>query len=138
MSINEQLKAMNDFINSEKGKQYMLDYFDSLKRLKQHEDRWTDRMYNRIKDNIDESIEHLDKWYSSDKYRDREYKMGIEPRERLFWVLSDVAEKYGRECTEQEMDIYANMFTGSMFVIGSYVIQVMHGQGSVIRIDKMC
>ena len=138
MNMNEQLKAMNDFINSEEGKKSMMDYFNSLERLKQHEDRWTDRMYNRIKDNIDESIEHLIKWYDSNKYRDREYKINYEPRETLLWVLFHVAEKHGRECTEQEMDIYANMFTGSMFVIGSYVIQVMHGQGSVIRIDKIC
>jgi len=138
MGINEQLQAMNDFINSEKGKQYMLDYFDSLERLKQHDDRWTDRMYERIKDNIDESIEHLSKWYDSDKYRDREYKKGYEPRERLLWVLFHVAEEYGRECTEEEYNKYGNWFTGEMYILGSYAIQVMNGQGSVIRIDKIC
>jgi len=138
MSINEQLQAMNDFINSEKGKQYMLDYLDSLERLKQHDDRWTDRMYERIKDNIDESIEHLSKWYDSDKYRDREYKKGYEPRERLLWVLFHVAEDYGRECTEEEYNKYGNWFTSEMYILGSYAIQVMNGQGSVIRIDKIC
>lgn len=138
MGINEQLQAINDFINSEKGKKSMMDYFDSLERLKQHDDRWTDRMYERIKDNIDESIEHLIKWYYSDKYRDREYKKGYEPREQLLWVLFHVAEDYGRECTEQEAEQYANMFTGEIYILGSYAIQVMHGQGSVIRIDKIC
>jgi hypothetical protein len=29
------------------------------------------------------------------------------------------------------------MFTGEAYYIGSYVIQVIHGQGSAIRIDKI-
>ena len=93
-------------------------------------------MWNRIKDDIDGSIEHLDNWYESDKYRDREYKMGFEPREKLFWVLLGVAEKYGSEVGD-EYEIYANPFTGEMYKLGSYIIQVMHGQGSVIVIDKI-
>ena len=138
MGINEQLQAIDNFLDSEEGKLYMETYHIKIHLGKQHNDRWVERVYNRIKDNIDESIEHLDKWYSSDKYRDREYKINYEPRETLFWVLFDIAEKYGRECTEQEVEQYANMFTGAMYIIGSYVIQVMHGQGSVIRIDKIC
>jgi len=137
MSIDKQLQAMTEFLDSEEGKQYMLNYFAELELEEQHNDRWVDRMYNRIKDNIDESIKYLIDWYDSDDYRDREWKMNREPRERLFWVLFDVAKKYGRECSEQEEENYSNMFTGNMWVIGSYVIQVMHGQGSVIRIDKL-
>ncbi len=32
---------------------------------------------------------------------------------------------------------YLNEFTGQAYYIGSYVIQVMHGQGSVLRVDKL-
>ena len=126
-----------EFLDSPEGQKSLEDFANKLNREAEHRDAWTDRIWNRIKDNIDESIEHILNWYESDKYRDREYKMGFEPREDLLWVLFDVAEKYGRECTQEEVDIYANAFTGGMFVIGSHVIHVMHGQGSVIIIDKL-
>lgn len=137
METNKQLQLLRDHLNSEEGKRSIKEYFDKIELIEQHDARWADRMYERIKDNIDESIEHLLKWYDSDRYRNREYKMGYEPRERLLWVLLDVAEKYGRRATEDEWDIYGNTFTGMIYIFGSYAIQVMIGQGSVIRIDKM-
>lgn len=135
--MSEMLDKLRAFLDTPEGKKSLEDFSNKLVREQEHRDRCMERMWNRIKDNIDGSIEHLLNWYESDKYRDREYKMGYEPREDLLWVLLDVAEKYGRECTQEEVDIYANMFTGDMFVLGSYVIQVMNGQGSVIRIDKL-
>lgn len=137
METNKQLQLLDNFLNSEEGKQSMKEYFDKIELEKQHSARWADRMYERIKDNIDESIEHLLKWYDSDRYRDREYKMCYEPRERLLWVLLDVAEKYGRPATEDEWEVYGNMFTNGIYIFGSYAIQIMVGQGSAIRIDKM-
>jgi len=45
----------------------------------------------------------------------------------------EYAETYGEECNDEN---YFNDFTGDAYYLGSYVIQTMHGQGSVIRIDK--
>lgn len=128
------IKKLRDFLESEEGKKSIEEFALKMRRKDEHKERWIDRMWDRIKDDIDGSIEHLLKWYESDKYRDREYKMGYEPREQLLWVLFGCAGKYGKECTD---DSYANVFTGEMYCLGSYVIQVMHGQGSVIRIDKI-
>lgn len=128
------IKKLRDFLDSEEGKKSIEEFALKMRRKDEHKERWIDRMWDRIKDDIDGSIEHLLKWYESDKYRDREYKMGYEPREQLLWVLFGCAGKYGKECTD---DSYANVFTGEMYCLGSYVIQVMHGQGSVIRIDKI-
>ncbi len=129
------IEEMEAFFDSPEGKESLEKFAEKLRREQEHRDRWVDRMWNRIKDNIDGSIEHLDNWYSSDKYRDREHRRGYEARETLFWVLLGVAEKYGSEVGD-EYELYANPFTGEMFKIGSYIIQVMYGQGSVIRIDK--
>lgn len=131
------INKLSEFLDSEEGQRHMQEYFDKIQKLQEWDARWADRVWNHIKDNVDFYIEKLIAKYDSAKYRDREYKRGYEPREPLNWVLLDVAGKYGRECTEQEINTYANMFTGSMCVIGSYVIQVMHGQGSIIRIDKL-
>lgn len=123
--------------NSDEGRKRLNDYVISLEMENKHRERWVERMWNHIGNDIDNSIEKLLNWYGSDKYRNREYDMGYEPREGLLWILMDVAEKYGDECTVNEVDIYANMFTGDIRKIGSYIIQVMHGQGSVIRVDKI-
>ena len=79
-------------------------------------------------------IEKVLNKYESDSYKDRWYGRGIEPEEALSWFLFSYAERYGTPCYEKE---YLNMFTGEAYYLGSYVIQVMHGQGSVIRIDKV-
>lgn len=129
------IEEINAFFESPEGKESLEKFAEKLRREQEHRDRWVDRMWNRIKDDIDGSIEHLDNWYGSDKYRDREYRRGYEPREKLFWILLGVAEKYGSEVGD-EYEIYANQFTGEMYKLGSYYIQVMYGQGSVIRIDK--
>ena len=135
--MSEMLDKLKAFLNSPEGQKSLEEFANKLTRERELADTWVERMWSRIKDDIDGSIEHLLNWYESDKYRDREYKMGFEPRETLLWVLLEIAEKYGRECTQEEIDVYANMFTGDMFVLGSYIIQVMNGQGSVIRIDKI-
>jgi hypothetical protein len=135
--MSEMFDKLKAFLDSPEGQKSLDDFANKLKREAEHKDRWVERMWDRIKDDIDGSIEHLLKWYESDKYRDREYKMGFEPREDLLWLLLDIAEKYGQECTQEQVNTYANMFTGDIYVLGSYIIQVMHGQGSVIRIDKI-
>lgn len=135
--MGEMFDKLKLFLDSPEGQKSLDDFANILKREAEHKDRWVERVWDRIKDDIDGSIEHLLKWYESDRYRDREYKMGLEPREDLLWLLLDIAEKYGQECSKEQIDAYANMFTGDMYVLGSYVIQVMHGQGSVIRIDKI-
>ena len=129
------IEEINAFFESPEGKESLEKFAEKLRREDEYKDRWVDRMWNRIKGDIDGSIEHLDNWYGSDKYRDREYRRGYEPREKLFWILLGVAEKYGSEVGD-EYEIYANSFTGEMYKLGSYYIQVMYGQGSVIRIDK--
>jgi len=63
--------------------------------------------------------------------------MGLQPREELLWVLFGVAETHGEECTDEEVDLYANTFTRSIYKLESYVIQIMDGQGSIIAIDKI-
>lgn len=135
--MSDLLQKLRDFLATEEGKKSIEEFHLKLEREAEHKERWTERMWNRIQGDIDNSIEKLLTWYESDKYRDREYGMGYEPREDLLWVLFDVAEKYGTECSEDEIREFANTFTGGMRRIGSYVIQVMIGQGSVIRIDKV-
>ena len=131
------MKDLSEYLDSEEGRKDMEKYVEKLAKDLAHKDRWIERMWGRIKEDLDGSIDHMLKWYESDKYRDREYEMGFQPREELLWVLFGVAETHGEECTDEEVDLYANMFTRSIYKLGSYVIQIMDGQGSIIAIDKI-
>jgi len=131
------MKDLSEYLDSEEGRKDMEKYVEKLAKDLAHKDRWVERMWVRIKGDVDGSIEHMLKWYESDKYRDREYEMGFQPREELLWVLFGVAETHGEECTDEEVDLYANMFTRSIYKLGSYSIQIMDGQGSIIAIDKI-
>jgi len=131
------IEKINAFFDSPEGQKSLEKFAEKLKREQEHKDRWTDRMWERIQLDIDGSIDHMLKWYNSDSYRDREYNKGYQPREELLWVLFGVAEIHGEECTDEEVDLYANTFTRSIYKLGSYAIQIMDGQGSIIAIDKI-
>lgn len=131
------LEKLLEFLESEEGQKSLEKFAEKMQREEEHETRWKNRMWERINRDVDGSIARLLTWYDSDRYRDREFKLGYEPREKLLWVLLKVAEHHGSECSEEEIDAYANPFTGEMYKLGSYIIQVMHGQGSVIRINKL-
>ena len=131
------IEKINAFLDSPEGQKSLEKFAEKLKREQEHKDRWIDRMWGRIQSDIDGSIDHMLKWYNSDTYRDREYDKGYQPREELLWILFGVAETHGEECTDEEVDLYENTFTRSIYKLGSYAIQIMDGQGSIIAIDKI-
>ena len=125
---------MKDWFESEEGKQSLDRFVERMNRERDHQMRWTDRFKKWAEPDIDAAIEKICTWYESDKYRNREYKKGYEPRETLLWLAFEYAKENCKECDDDE---YLNDFTGAAYYIGSYVIQVMHGQGSALRIDKI-
>ena len=131
------IEEINAFFDSPEGKESLEKFAEKLRREDEYKDRWVDRMWGRIQSDIDGSIDLMLKWYNSDPYRDREYAKGYQPREELLWVLFGVAETHGEECTDEEVDLYANTFTRSIYKLGSYAIQIMDGQGSIVAIDKI-
>lgn len=122
-----------EFLNSEEGKESIERFAEKLEREHAHKERWVEKFKSRCEDNLDLAIESLLSKYDSDDYVNREYRLGYEPRETLLWLVWEYAEKYCKECEDES---YANPFTGGMYYIGSYVIQIMHGQGSVLKITK--
>jgi hypothetical protein len=131
---NQMLENLKAFLETDEGKESIERWGEKLRRAEERKDRWAEKFKQRCESDIDGSIEKILAKYDSKEYRDKEYGKGREPREDLLWVALEYAEKYCEECTDEK---YLNMFTGSAYYIGSYVIQVMHGQGSVIRIDKI-
>jgi hypothetical protein len=100
-----------------------------------------DRFYKKNKDNMSIIIEKIITKYDSDKYILKEYKLGYQPREELYWVLLSIAKQYGTkiEINEENTEKYSrlNMFTSVAYIFEGYLIQKMDGQGSVVRIYKI-
>lgn len=110
-----------------------IEYFDRIKRRQKIQARQIKRFHTKYAKKLDWVIKKLEDKYSSNTYKDKEYKMGREPRDPLYWFLIEYARKYCRECKNKK---YWNIFTGEAYYIGSYVIQVMNGQGSAVKIEK--
>lgn len=135
------MKAIHDHFNSEEGKKSMEEYFGRIAARQKIKDQQVKRIHRIYGNNIDSFIEKLNSVYESKTYRDKWYSKGCKPPEKLYWYLLDYAKKYGekinRKTNKDLLETYGNMFTSSIYKVGSYVIQRMDGQGSVIRIDKI-
>jgi hypothetical protein len=132
--MNNTLELLMDYMESDEGKEAMNQFVEKMKCDADRTNRWITKIHTYYGNDIDSLTEKLMSKYYSDEYVDREYyKCKCEPREPLLWLLLEYAEKYGKRCKNKK---YFNMFTGAAYYLGSYVIQTMHGQGSVIRIDK--
>jgi len=132
-TVMNKMKNIADFLDSEEGKKSMDEYFKKLQREEEHLHRWVEKFKSRYENNLDEIIEKLLNKYDSDEYVKREYSLGYQPRESLLWLVWEYARLNCEECLDEK---YFNSFTGDAFYIGSYVIQIMHGQGSVLKIEK--
>ena len=81
----------------------------------------------------DRIIRLIKEKYESDAYKDREYRLGYEPRCELMWLLDDYADFYGKSLPQDPdnpFDHHNNL------IDNKWVVTVMHGQGSVIHISE--
>lgn len=127
-------KKIDEWFDSEEGKKSIAEFAEKIEREERIKTNQLERLHKSGK--FLELTEKVIEKYNSDKYRDSWYKRGIEPPEDLFWFLFEYAEKYGRECEEQEWEQYGNMFTSSLFFVNGYYFNRVDGQGSVIKVIK--
>lgn len=137
MDVDKLIEKFEKILNSPEGKASVKEYWSKYEREQKHTADWVEKLKHHYGDNMDSIIEKLLNKYESKKYRDKEYKRGYEPREKLLWLVWEYAIKYGKECSDDVYDTYANSFTGGMRIVDSYVIQIMYGQGAVLRFDKL-
>jgi hypothetical protein len=128
------VEKLREFLDTEEGKKSIEEFGNKIKREEERKDRWIEKFKKLAESDIDAYLEKLIEKYDSDEYVRREYSLGYEPRESLLWIALGYAKKYCKECEDEK---YLNMFTGEAYYIGSYVIQVMNGQGSVVKIEKI-
>lgn len=129
-----EIDEIRKWFDSEEGKASLERSELEGKRRKAHEKRWVEKFRKWAEPDMNAAIERLLKWYESDKYVQREYKSGFEPRQPFLWIAWEYATKYCPPCEDEK---YFNPFTSDAYYIGDYVIQVMLGQGSAIKLDKV-
>ncbi len=135
----EKLKSMadrlHDYLETEEGKASLIEYFGGQERREQVERTQIERFHQKYGSNLDEVIAHIEAYYESDAYYNREVrKLGYEPRTPLYSFLYKYAEKYGKSTWARK---HMSGFNNIAYYIGeSYVIRVLHGQGSCVQVYK--
>jgi hypothetical protein len=130
------LDSLRDWLDSEEGQQSIIEFGEKLKRKRERQERYTQYIHDKFGNDIDKFIQKVFDKYNSEEYRDREYSLGREPMEVLYWTLLEYAKEYGVEFTEQEYEDYSCMFTGEMYYLGDWIFEVLHGQGSCVEVYK--
>lgn len=129
--VESVFESFSKYIDSEEGQRSI----EEFQRKLDTEEQNRKRLHVHHGKDIDPLIEKILNRYDG-AYRDKEYKKGYEPRCPLYNVLYDYAEKYGCPTRNKK---YVNQFTANQtaYYVGSYCIQLIHGQGSAILIDKL-
>lgn len=133
--MSDMLEKLKAFLETDEGKKSIEEWGKKYARQQEHQDRWVEKFKTRCENDLDGTLEKLMDKYYSDEYRDREYyKCKCEPREPFLFLAYEYASKHCEPCDDEK---YHNMFTADAYYIGSYVIQLMIGQGSAIKIEKV-
>lgn len=130
---DEHIKRLKEFTASKEGKEWIKEYFQNIKDQEIRKERYLDKIHSLYGGNTDILLEKLMGKYYTDEYANREHKLGYEPREPLLWLMFEYAIKYGKQCNDKR---YYKMFTGAVYYLGSYVLELMVGQGSSLLINK--
>lgn len=128
------LKEFNDFLNSEKGKMLCTNLVNKLIEKAYIEDYQIDKLHS--KGCFIPFLEKVLAKYESDNYVNRYEKRNKQPKETLLWFLYHYALKYGRRCSEEEINLLSGEFTRDLVFCNGYIFHVIGGQGSFIKIFK--
>lgn len=133
------LEKLRNFLDSEEGQKSLKEYATKLNNRHIIENSQYDRFHIMFpdSDSFTGIVEKIIRKYNSDEYCNKWAKMHKESPEGLLFFLFHYAEKYGREATNDEYVTYGCMFTGDMYIIHNYVFEIIHGQGSAIRVHKL-
>lgn len=135
---DDAINKLKLYLETEEGQKEVQEYFDEMFKKEEMAISQLVRFHEKYNDEnkFSKIVEKIISKYDSYKYRDREYNLGREPMEDLYFFLYEYAEKYGSEPTDEEFEIHGNDFTSGLYKIHGYFFNLMCGQGSCIKISK--
>ena len=126
-SVVERLKS---YLETEEGKKWIEEQQNKLLFENEIVKRNNEFIHSLSKEKRKEIVDRIISKYSSQEYRDKEYKLGYEPRCDLFFVLHDYANAYGQPWNlVPGEDPYG--FVSSKVRFDDYIIILLCGQGTV-------
>jgi replicative superfamily II helicase len=136
--MNSKFQELKELFESEEFQESAKKYAEKLVNEKNILSSQLERLHSKFSDKgtFSNLVEKIQIKYKSKKYAERWYKRGIEPPCDLSYFLFEYASKYGRECTEEEIQKIGNDFTSRMCYINGYYFNLMMGQGSAMLITK--
>lgn len=139
IDLNKSLNIFEEYMESDEGKEHTERFLNKIRNKELIEKRHTKILHEKFGDSIDSFIEKVVNKYDSDKYKDRWYKRSIEPPETLYYTLYDYAEFLNCRASNEQIEKYGSgMFGGDVaYILGSYFLQIIHGQGSAVIITKI-
>lgn len=133
--LNAKFEELKKYWQTDEGKAELDLFFEKLDSEDKRRNRWIQWFKGLFESMGDSLIQRLVDKYESNDYRDREYKAGREPQELLYWLIIYYAKLYCKPCRNKKHIIVG--YAGEAYYVGSYVFQVIHGQGSVISVKKI-
>lgn len=126
-------KKLMEFVESPEGKLAM----DEQVLKWEKEDLQEERNYKRFcrlveKNGLDNLVDKIKTYYNSDKYVNRERKLGYEPREPLLDYLFTYSKEFGEENDED-----LSIFTSEQYKVGKWLVGLAIGQGSFIYVNEV-
>jgi hypothetical protein len=116
-----------------KSKAFFKKYNDYDKIVSNQLQRFHDKLESNLI-NFDQIISKIQTKYESDEYWYKYMNQHIEPPKELYHFLYEYAQKFGRDCDENEYNKFGNRFTSNIYYIDGYYFHQMNGQGTVIII----
>lgn len=131
-SLLQRLKAHLDSMSEEEKERFA----ESITHTK-FNNRWVERIHSLSTEKRIKLIGKCKVKYDSKEYREREWKLGYEPRRYLFFMLVEYAERYGKNIYEERAakgDIL--MFcNGTLWLVDdTYIVELLIGQGSAVNV----
>lgn len=126
-------EKMKDFLETPEGKLSIENFAKELDRKDAQLDRDYERFCRMVDHNgLEPLMDKIQVKYDSNEYAMREMDMGYQPREEL----NSLAYRYFRENGE-ETEEGTNEFMDCNYKIGNYLVGMMIGQGTYMKVQKI-
>lgn len=128
--MQEQLKKMREYLESELGKKSMEEWALKMHRIDERKERWIKKFNDYLKPLNDEDFDILMEDFTiwEEKYDDMWYNRGTLTYSNILSTLFDTAETFGTTLETEEM------FEAVRHEYRGYVFSLYQGQGSIIGI----
>jgi hypothetical protein len=125
LNFAEQLRI---YLDSEEGQEFIRQEQEKNSLIKNHYDRYSDKLYSLSKEQRNELFEKIKNKYESNEYYFRWMNRGIMPEKMLYHYIYEYGAKYGLSFDELNHNLDPWLDDG--YIIDDWIIIMLIGQGT--------